>query len=103
MRGRRSSSRPPKDGSADGRGVLQPALGPQLVEPAIDLERRAHTDIAVESFAVIPDQLDDVVDPLLVDPERLTHARRDTEDALDGGVVASQHVVDILRGDAVLL
>src|SRR6201991_2790241 len=88
---------------ADGRSVLQPALRPEIVQPAVDLEDRAHADVAVEALAVVTDLLDDVVDPLLVDSERLAHARRRAEDALDGGVLALQHVVDVLRRDAVLL
>src|SRR4029077_1784565 len=83
--------------------VLQAALRPQCILTAGDLERRAHADVALEHLAVVTDLLDDVVDPLLVDAERLAHARSDAEDALDGGVVALQHLVDVLRGDAVLL
>src|SRR5262245_2643204 len=86
---------------ADRRGVLQAALGPQRVLAAGDLERRALADVALEHLAVVTDLLDDVVDPLLVDAERLAHARRDAEDALDGRVVALQHLVDVLGGDAV--
>src|SRR5262249_42610974 len=77
--------------------------GPQRIEASGDLQRRAHAYIALEHFAVVPDLLDDVVDPLLVDTQRLAHAGRYAKDALDGGVVALQHFVDILGGDAVLL
>src|SRR5882757_11300321 len=45
---------------ADRRGVLQAALGPQLVEAALDLERRSHADVAVEAFAVVADLLHDI-------------------------------------------
>src|SRR4051812_38329274 len=89
--------------SADRRGVLQAALGPQRVQATLDLERAAHADVAVEALAVVTDLLDDVVDPLLVDAERLAHARRRAEDALDGGIVALQHLVDVLGRDAVFL
>src|SRR6188474_3533883 len=88
---------------ADRRRVLQAALRPQLVQAALDLERAAGADMLVEALAVVPDLLDDVVDPLLVDPERLAHARRDTEDALDRRVLALQHLVDVLRRDAIFL
>src|SRR5262249_6753108 len=77
----------------DGWGVLQAALGPQPVEPALDLEQRAHADIALVAFAVVPDLLDDVVDPLLVDSQRLAHPGGNAEDALDCRIVAFQHVV----------
>src|SRR5215813_6184780 len=91
---RHRSSAPPA--SSDRRGVLQAALGPQPVEAALDLERRAHAEVALEALAVVPDLLDDGVDPLLVDPQCLAHARRHAEDALDRRVVAFQHVVDVL-------
>src|SRR4029450_10535132 len=78
------------------RGVLQAALGPELVQATVDLEQGVLADIAVEALAVVTDLLDDVVDPLLVDAERLAHARRDTEDALDGGILALQHLIDVL-------
>src|SRR3990167_1440347 len=89
--------------SADWWGVLQAALRPQLVHAAIDLEDAVLADVAVEALAVVTDLLDDVVDPLLVEAERLAHARRDAEDALDRRVVALQHLVDVLGVDAVLL
>src|SRR5437764_3535529 len=66
-----------RGGSAYRWGVLQTALAPQLVQAALDLERAARADIALEGFAVIPALLDDGVDPLLVDPERLAHAGGD--------------------------
>src|SRR5215470_17483856 len=87
---------------ADRRRVLQAALGPQIVQAAVDFQHRAGTDVALEALAVVPDLLDDVVDPLLVDPQRLAHARCDAEDALDAGILALQHLVDVLRIDAVL-
>src|SRR5678816_4150247 len=93
----------PSSPSADRRGVLQAALRPELVHAAVDLEQRVRTDMLVVALAVVTDLLDDVVDPLLVDPERLAHARRDAEDALDRRILALQHLVDVLRRDAVLL
>src|SRR5260221_14758982 len=104
---RQRSRRPWRDGgvpcSANGHRVHQPALGPQIVETALELERRILADIAVEDLAVIADQLDDVVGPFLVETDRLAHARRHAEDALDVGIVGLELLVDILRGDAVLL
>src|SRR5258708_30193889 len=85
------------------RSVLQAALGPQLVQTAVDLEDRALADVALVALAVVTDLLDDVVDPLLVDAERLAHAGGDAEDTLDRGIVALQHLVDVLGIDAVLL
>src|SRR3982751_3552146 len=85
---------------ADRLRVLQAALGPQRVQATLDLERAAHADIALEALAVITDLLDDGVDPLLVDAERLAHAWRDTENALDRRILALQHLVDVLGGDA---
>src|SRR5215207_1824339 len=81
------------------RSVLQPALRPEIVQATVDLEERAHADVAVEALAVVTDLLDDVVDPLLVDAERLAHAGRDAKDALDARVIALQHLVDVLGVD----
>src|SRR5476649_520309 len=98
-------SRPPRSdgGLADRFCVLQAALAPQRVQATLDLERAAHADVALEALAVVTDLLDDVVDPLLVDAERLAHAGRDAEDALDRGILALHHFVDILRRDVVFL
>src|SRR5690242_21840801 len=87
----------------DRHGVLQAAVLPQRIQAALDLERRPHADVALEALAVIADLLDDVVGPLLVDAERLAHPGRHAEQTLDAGIVALQHFVDVLRGDAVLL
>src|SRR6516162_847569 len=92
---------PPSTRLSDRRRVLDAAFAPQVVETTRDLERRALANVLVEDLAVVPDLLDDVVDPLLVDTERLAHAGGDAEDALDGGVVALQHLIDVLRRDAV--
>ena len=40
--------------SPDRRGVLQAALRPQLVEAALDPQRRAPADVALEALAVVP-------------------------------------------------
>src|SRR5579863_4310543 len=97
------AGRPGRAASADRHRVDQAALGPQIVEPALQLERAAHAEIMVEHLTVIADRLDLVIGPFLVEPERLAHAGGDAEDTLDGGVVAFQHVVDILLGDPLLL
>src|SRR3954447_20457848 len=67
--------------------VHQAAVGPQRVLAALELEGRVLADIALEAVAVVPDLLDDVVHPLLVDADRLAVARCDAEEALDGGIV----------------
>src|SRR5262245_10280775 len=51
--------------SADRRRVLKPALGPQRIHPAGDLQRRALSDVLLEHLAVVPDVLDDPVGPVL--------------------------------------
>src|SRR4029077_14916738 len=65
--------------SADPHRVDQPALGPQIVVAALQLERRAEAEMLVEDLAVIADQLDRVVGPFLVDPQGLAHAWCRTE------------------------
>src|SRR5689334_9841398 len=44
-------------GSADRHRVHQPAARPQIVEAAIELQRRILADVAVEDLAVIADRL----------------------------------------------
>src|ERR1051326_3039882 len=57
--------------SAHRQPVLQAALGPQRIEPARDLERRALAYIAIETLTVIADVLDDAVGPIVGQSERL--------------------------------
>src|SRR4051812_2544982 len=49
--------------SADRHRVHQPALCPQIVLTAAQLQGRAFADVALEDLAVIADRLDDVDDP----------------------------------------
>ena len=49
---------------SDRRRILKPAVGPQRIDAALDLEARAFAEIAVEHFAVIADQLDDAIGPV---------------------------------------
>src|SRR5262249_16659324 len=62
---------PPARKSADRRCVLHASLGPERIEAASDLERRALPDIALEYFAIVADQLDDAIDPILGQSELL--------------------------------
>src|SRR6516225_4162032 len=59
--------------------------------------------MAFEDLAVIADHLDCVVGPFLVETERLAHAGGDAKHALDAGILALRHFVDVLLGDASLL
>src|SRR5205814_8417388 len=83
-----SYSSPPNGGeendeSAERDRVHQPAVGPQRILAALELQPCVLADIALEAVAVIPDLLDDVVHPLLVDADRLALARSDAEAAPD--------------------
>src|SRR5215831_16674378 len=89
--------------SADRRCVLQPALGPQCVQSARDLERRALADVALEHLAVISDMLDDAIHPILGQAELLAERTLDPEQALDLRIVGLHLVVDIRLGDVELL
>src|ERR1700686_3113308 len=82
--------------SADRHGVHQPALGPQIIVAAFELQRRAETEIAVEDLAVIADRLDFVVGPFLVEPQGLAHAGRGAKHALDVRRLALRHLVEVL-------
>src|SRR6266851_5621349 len=83
--------------SADRYCIHQATACPQIVEAALEFELGILAEVAVEDLAVIADQLDLVIGPFLVEPERLTHARGDAEHALDVGIVALRHVVDVFR------
>src|SRR5712691_9532758 len=85
--------------SADRHRVDQPTLGPQIVVAALELERRAETEMPVENLAVIADRLDRVVGPFLIEPQSLAHARSGTEHALQIGGLALRHLVDVGLGD----
>src|SRR5206468_4401734 len=63
---------PPRaEQSADRWCVLHTSLVPQRIEAAGDFERRPLADITLERFAVIPNLLDDPVDPILGQSELL--------------------------------
>src|SRR5690606_6777254 len=47
-------------GLLEGRGVEHAAVAPQLVEPAVELQRRVLADIAVPDLLVVPELLDDL-------------------------------------------
>src|SRR5438270_9855688 len=69
------------------RCVHDAALGPQRVEAAGDLERRALADVALERLAVVTDVLDDAVDPVLGQAELLAERVLHAEQAADFRVV----------------
>src|SRR5207244_7766195 len=46
--------------SAERDRVHEPAAGPEIVEPALELQGRGLADIALEAVAVIADELHDV-------------------------------------------
>src|ERR1043166_694503 len=69
--------------SADRRGVLKPALGPEPVQATCDLERRALPDVLLEDLAIVPDMLDDAIGPVLGQSELLAVVPFSAEQALD--------------------
>src|SRR5260370_18269024 len=58
------SDRPARP-SPDRRRVLEPALRPQCVDAAGDLQGRSQADIALEHFTIIAHVLDDAHGPVL--------------------------------------
>src|ERR1700722_6445240 len=69
--------------SENRRRVLQAALGPDIVDAALDTHRR---DVAVPHLAEIADLLDHVVGPFVVETERLAHVPLQTEQTTDVGI-----------------
>src|SRR3954452_18108479 len=89
--------------SADRRRVLEATFGPQRVEAARDLQRRALPDVLLEDLAVISDMLDDPVAPVLGQPELLAVIAFGPEQALHIRIGGFHLLVDIRLGHAQLL
>src|SRR5436853_40085 len=80
--------------SASRGRVHDAALGPQIVDPALELERGLRSEAAVIDLAVVADRLDRVQRPLLVEAERRTHARGLAQQTLDARVLGlGRHLV----------
>src|SRR3990170_9074061 len=88
-----------------GRRVEEPAVGPQGVRPALELERCARTEMTVIDLAVVAHRRDHGHDPVGLEAEALAELRvLGAEQTLDHRVVAaSGHVLDVVLGDALLL
>ncbi|MNQ77655.1 hypothetical protein D3C85_925390 [compost metagenome] len=71
------------------------------IQAALDLQRTALAHVALEALAVVAHLLDDVVGPLLVQPQVGAAAGRDAQDALDVGVGALGLLVHVLGRHAV--
>ena len=93
--------------SADRRRVLDAALGPQLVQAALDLERRALPDVAFEHLAVIADMLDDADGPVLGQAELLAVIAFGADEALDrpdwSDFSASSTFFDVMPSSSALI
>src|SRR5215475_5052524 len=68
--------------------VHQPAFAPQPVEPTAQLERASGADVAVKHFAVVPDRLDGVEHPFVVEAEQRAEVAGFAEQPLHDRVVA---------------
>src|SRR5205814_2912273 len=90
-------------GSADRRRILQAAFGPQTVQPARNLERRALADILFKHLAVVPDVLDNAIAPVLGEAELFAIIALGAEQALYIRVGRLHLLVDIGLGDPKLL
>src|ERR1700733_1434813 len=85
-----------RDGSADRNTVLQAALGPQRVQAARHLQRRALANIALKALAVTADRLDDVGGPIVGQPHAGAELALDAEQPADIGIVRLHHVIDVV-------
>src|SRR5262249_3146270 len=79
-------------GSADRRRVLDAALGPERVEAALDLERRALADVALEHFAVVAHVFDDARGPILGQPELFAVIALGADKLLDIRIVRAERL-----------
>ena len=86
-----------------GGAYCRPPLVHKRVEAALDLDRRAHADVALERFAVVPDRLDDAIGPIVREAQALAEIALDAEQAADVGLGRFEHLVDIGLRDAELL
>src|SRR5215471_8348543 len=87
---------------ANRRTVLQPALGPQRIEAADDLQGRALTEIALEGLAVIADILDDPIRPIVGEAHPFAILALNAEQAPRLRIVRFQFLVDVGFVDAEL-
>src|SRR5215213_2679967 len=87
----------------DRRRVLDPAIAPERVQPARDLQLRSFADIALVDFAVIADMADDAGGPVLAQAEVFAVGALGADQPHHVGLLRLQRLVDILRGDAKLL
>src|SRR5436305_14709281 len=88
--------------SADRRRVLETAFIPEIVQTAIDAERRARADVAIKHLAVIADGLYDPDDPALGHAKLFTEIAIAAEDAFQLRIFQFGLLIDVLRGHAEL-
>src|SRR6516225_3441367 len=80
---------------ANGRRVLYPALGPEIVHATRDLERRVWPDIALEYLAVVADALEDAHNPVVVEADGLAKVALDADQPPDLGAGRFEHLIDV--------
>jgi len=91
---RRGCARPVSDGrtpswdrqSAQRRCVEEPAVGPQAVLSALELERARRAEVALEDLAVVAAGLDGAQVPVVGQPERARHGLVLRDEPLHGGI-----------------
>src|SRR5690606_8596269 len=72
-----------RPGLAHRRGVDDAAVLVLRIEAALQADRRVGADELLEDLTVVADLLDDVVGPLVVDPQHLAHVPFGPEQAVD--------------------
>ncbi|MPL95813.1 hypothetical protein SDC9_41985 [bioreactor metagenome] len=102
--GRRGATPLASAGSAERRGVHQPALGPLRVQTTGETDRGRLADGGGEDLAIVAAGLDRLHGPVLLETSHRPEIAVDAEDAVDLRVLgALGELVDIGRGDAVFL
>ena len=89
-------------GLAEGRRILQSAIGVVRVEAARQADIRFCADIALENLGVVALCLDGAFGPILVETEHFAKSAFGTEQAGRGGALLCRHGVSIGSGDPML-
>ena len=70
------------------------------IQTTFDLKFGVDTDIPFKYLTIVADKLDNVVGKLFIKPQSFAVSRGDPQKTLDIWILALQHLINILGGDA---